>query len=60
MKKVYYYIIAAFAVVSITIGGVWIGASNGEVRKRQDVQKATGAIHSSLSGRFAKLGHLST
>lgn len=55
MKKVYYYIIAAFAVIGVTIGGMWIGVSNGEISNREDVKKAAGTIHASLSGRFEKI-----
>lgn len=52
MKKVYYYIIGAVSLLGVTIGGVWIGAANGEVRKRNDVIEATGAVHNGLDKRF--------
>lgn len=56
MRKVYYYIIGAIALVSIVIGGTWIGAANGEVQKNNNVVEATGLVHARLSNRYEKIG----
>ncbi|HZJ89623.1 MAG TPA: LemA family protein [Bacilli bacterium] len=52
MKKVYYYVIGAAAFLAVTFSTLWIVAVNGEVRKRNDVNEATGAVHAGLSLRF--------
>lgn len=56
MKRIYYYIIGAIALVGVTVSASWIGAVNGEVRKNEDVVEATGNVHASLSGRYEKIG----
>lgn len=55
MKRLYYYIIGAVALVGVTVSASWIGAVNGEVRKNQEVVEATGNVHASLSGRYEKM-----
>lgn len=55
MKTVYYYVIGAVALLLATVGGVWIGAANGEVRRNEDVLTATGDVHASLGNRFEKI-----
>ena len=55
MRIVYYYIIGAIALVSIAIGGTWIGAANGEVEKNNNVVEATGSVHARLINRYEKI-----
>lgn len=56
MKRVYYYVIGAVALLGVTIGATWIGAVNGEVRRNQAVSEATGNVYAQYSGRYEKMG----
>ena len=55
MKRLHYYIIGTVALLAAVTTSTWIGAVNGEVRKKQNVIEATGNVHIKLSGRYEKV-----
>jgi LemA protein len=58
MKRIYYYILGIVALLAVVTGSTWIGAVNGEVRKRQNVIEATGNIYAKMGGRYEKVAGL--
>jgi len=56
MKKIIAIIVGAFLVVSVVIGGMWIGAYNGAVKRQNTVVEYQGNVHAALSNRYEKIG----
>lgn len=56
MKRIHYYITGVVVLILVLVSSTWIGAVNGEVRKRNDVLESTGNVHAKLSGRYEKVG----
>lgn len=54
MKRVHYYIIGFVALLLLVVGGTWIGAYNGMVKRENDVVLKKGAVHASYVGRYDK------
>lgn len=55
MKKSIIITIGIVGLVTVSIGGLWIGASNGAIRKENKIIEGMGTVHAALSGRYEKV-----